>query len=65
MFLGSCLGSSTSPKSGFLPLLFSIRETVKALSVLFQVSTSPGCPEGGGGQERRREEILPVKLGFD
>lgn len=38
----------------------------RALSVLFSGLNRPWAAlEGEGGEERRQEETLPVKLGFD
>lgn len=51
-----------SPEPGFLSLLFSIRETVEHCVFFFR---SPQALGVRGGEERRQEETLPVKLGFD
>ena len=63
--LASSLGFWSSPEPGFLSLLFSIRETVKHCRFFFSGLNKPCAALMGGGEEKRQEETLPIKLGFD
>ena len=66
--LASSLDFWTSPEPGFLSLLFSIRETVEHCEhcqFSFSGLDKPRAALKGGGEEKRQEETLPVKLGFD